>query len=74
MMALLEDKKVSLNQHITLENGIWKIAGQTVYDSEAHKENDVTVQHAFELSSNVAMAKMAITHYADQPKPVPTPS
>jgi cell division protein FtsI (penicillin-binding protein 3) len=67
MMALLEDKKVSLNQHITLENGAWKIAGQTVYDSEVHKENDVTVQHAFELSSNVAMAKMAITHYADQP-------
>jgi cell division protein FtsI (penicillin-binding protein 3) len=67
MMALLEDKKVSLNQMITLEHGAWKIAGQTVYDSEVHKENDVTVKHAFELSSNVAMAKMAIAHYAGQP-------
>jgi cell division protein FtsI (penicillin-binding protein 3) len=67
MMALLEDKKVSLNQNITLENGAWKIAGQTVYDSEVHKENDVTVQHAFELSSNVAMAKMANTFYASNP-------
>lgn len=68
MLALLEDKKVSLNQSITLEHGAWKIAGQTVYDSEVHKENDVTVQHAFELSSNVAMAKMASIHYADNPR------
>jgi cell division protein FtsI (penicillin-binding protein 3) len=67
MLALLEDKKVSLNQMITLEHGAWKIAGQTVYDSEVHKENDVTVQHAFELSSNVAMAKMAAQHYSDNP-------
>ncbi len=68
MMALLEDKKVSLNQIITLENGIWKIAGQTVYDSEVHKENEVTVKHAFELSSNVAMAKMAVAHYSANPQ------
>lgn len=67
MLALLEDKKVSLNQMITLEHGAWKIAGQTVYDSEVHKENDVTVQHAFELSSNVAMAKMAAQHYSSNP-------
>jgi cell division protein FtsI (penicillin-binding protein 3) len=68
MMALLEDKKVALNQLITLEHGAWKIAGQTVYDSEVHKENEVTVKHAFELSSNVAMAKMAVTHYGSKPQ------
>lgn len=67
MLALLEDKKVSLNQMITLEHGAWKIAGQTVYDSEVHKENDVTVQHAFELSSNVAMAKLAAQYYSGNP-------
>jgi cell division protein FtsI (penicillin-binding protein 3) len=67
MLALLEDKKVSLNQGITLEHGAWKIAGQTVYDSEVHKENETTVQHAFELSSNVAMAKLASTYYASAP-------
>ncbi|MCW3087203.1 MAG: hypothetical protein JWQ78_589, partial [Sediminibacterium sp.] len=67
MLALLEDKKVSLNQIITLEHGAWKIAGQTVYDSEVHKENDVTIQHAFELSSNVAMAKLASIHYGNSP-------
>lgn len=67
LMALLEDKKVSLNQGINLEHGAWKIAGQTVYDSEVHKENETTVQHAFELSSNVAMAKLASVYYAGAP-------
>lgn len=67
MMALLEDKKVTLNQPINLEHGAWKIAGQTVYDSEVHKENETTVQHSFELSSNVAMAKLANTYYAGAP-------
>lgn len=68
MMALLEDKKVALNQIVTLEHGAWRIAGQTVYDSEVHKENEVSVKHAFELSSNVAMAKMAVTHYGSNPQ------
>ena len=67
MMALLEDKKISLNQRVNLENGVWHIAGQTVYDSERHKENDVTVKQAFELSSNVAMAKLVSTYYGSTP-------
>jgi len=68
LMALLEDKKVNLNQTINLENGAWRVAGQTVYDSERHAENIVTVKQAFELSSNVAMAKMAVTHYLNNPQ------
>jgi len=68
LMALLEHKKVTLNQLVTLENGAWRIAGQTVYDSEVHKENEVTVKHAFELSSNVAMAKMAVANYSGNPQ------
>ena len=68
LMALLEHNKVTLNQLVTLENGAWRIAGQTVYDSEVHKENEVTVKHAFELSSNVAMAKMAVANYSNNPQ------
>lgn len=68
LMALLEHKKVALNQIVTLENGAWRIAGQTVYDAEVHKENEVTVKHAFELSSNVAMAKMAVANYSNNPQ------
>jgi len=43
------------------------VNGRTVYDSEKHKENDVTVKQAFEESSNVGMAKLAMSYYANNP-------
>ncbi|MHA4893018.1 hypothetical protein, partial [Enterococcus faecium] len=39
----------------------------TVFDSEQHSVNEVTVKQAFELSSNVAMAKLATAHYSGNP-------
>lgn len=68
LLALLEDKKVNLNSTLNLEGGVWKVAGNTVYDSERHAENIVNVKQAFELSSNVAMAKMATAHYSSNPQ------
>lgn len=67
MIALLEDKKVNLNSTVNLQGGIWNINGRTVYDSEIHGRNDVTVKQAFELSSNVGMAKLAYNNYAASP-------
>jgi cell division protein FtsI (penicillin-binding protein 3) len=69
LLSLLEDKQVRLTDHVNIEEGIWKVAGRTVYDSEKHEkaESDVTVKRAFELSSNVGMAKLAWTHYGKDP-------
>jgi cell division protein FtsI (penicillin-binding protein 3) len=67
LMALLEDKKITLNDMVDLEGGIWKVAGQTVYDSEQSGHRGVTVKQAFELSSNVGMAKLATNAYAARP-------
>jgi cell division protein FtsI (penicillin-binding protein 3) len=67
MMALLEDKKVTLNDMVDLEGGVWKVAGQTVYDSEQSGHRGVTVKQAFELSSNVGMAKLATNAYTNRP-------
>jgi cell division protein FtsI (penicillin-binding protein 3) len=67
LMALLEDKKVTLNDIVDLDGGIWKVAGQTVYDSEQTGHRGVTVKQAFELSSNVGMAKLATIAYAARP-------
>jgi cell division protein FtsI (penicillin-binding protein 3) len=67
LLSLLEDKKVTLNDRVNLEGGTWKISGRTVYDSEHHEENNVTVKQAFELSSNVGMAKLISSHYAGNP-------
>jgi len=67
MLAALEDKKINLGSHVNIEKGIWKVNGRTVYDSEERNMTDVTVQQAFELSSNVGMAKLAMTYYAKNP-------
>jgi cell division protein FtsI (penicillin-binding protein 3) len=69
LLSLLEDKEVRLTDHVNIEEGMWKVAGRTVYDSEKHErsESDVTVKRAFELSSNVGMAKLAWTHYQRAP-------
>lgn len=68
MLALLEDRKVTLNQMINLENGVWMVAGRPVKDAEQHTQNMVTLKQAFELSSNVAMAKMANQYYVGNPQ------
>jgi cell division protein FtsI (penicillin-binding protein 3) len=67
MLALLEDENINLQQHVNLEGGSWNVNGRTVYDSESHGEQDVTVKQAFEHSSNVGMAKLAMTYYAKNP-------
>jgi len=67
IMAVLEDKKATLNTPVNLEGGTWNVANRTVYDSETHGRYDVTLQQAFELSSNVGMAKLAMSYYSASP-------
>jgi cell division protein FtsI (penicillin-binding protein 3) len=69
LLALLEDKHVTLNDKVNLENGSWKVSKRVVYDSEPHKKPDATVKQAFEYSSNVGMAKLVWTYYAKDPMP-----
>ena len=67
MLALLEDKYITLNDQVNLEEGIWKVGKRTVYDSEHHKRTNVTAKQAFEYSSNVGMAKLVLAHYGNNP-------
>jgi cell division protein FtsI (penicillin-binding protein 3) len=67
LLSMLEDKKVTLDNHVDLSGGRWNINGQTVIDAEEHTDNDVTIKRAFELSSNVGMAKLAYGCYATTP-------
>jgi cell division protein FtsI (penicillin-binding protein 3) len=69
LISILEDKKVTLNSTVNLEGGVWQINGRTVYDSEKHdaEESNTNVKRAFELSSNVGMAKLAYAAYASKP-------
>ncbi len=67
MLSLLEDKKVTLHDNINLEGGSWKYSGRTVYDAEPHDNKSFTIKEAFELSSNVGMAKLAVANYNGNP-------
>lgn len=66
LLSLLEDKHCKLTDMINLEGGTWKVNGRTVYDSEDHGYM-ATVKEAFEHSSNVGMAKLAMNGYAKNP-------
>jgi cell division protein FtsI (penicillin-binding protein 3) len=63
LMALLEDKKITLNQMVNLHGGTLKIADRAVLDAEQHGNYEVSAKQAFKLSSNVGMAEMALEAY-----------
>ena len=67
LLSLLEDKKIALSNTIDLSGGSWKVGGRTVYDAEPHADKTFTVKEAFEISSNVGMAKLAVANYSGNP-------
>jgi cell division protein FtsI (penicillin-binding protein 3) len=67
LISVLEDKKVNMNSPVNLEGGSWQIAGRIVYDSEQHGQYQVDVKRAFEVSSNVGMAKLVVNGYSNTP-------
>ena len=67
MLALLEDKYATLDNHVNIDKGVWQVARRTVYDSERHNKTNVTLKQAFQYSSNVGMAKMVWSNYSRNP-------
>jgi cell division protein FtsI (penicillin-binding protein 3) len=68
MIALLEDTNVELSDSIDTGNGEYMFYNKTVRDHEEGGLGKVTVQEAFEHSSNVAMAKLADKHFGVKPQ------
>lgn len=67
LMSAFEDGKVNLGTSLDLEGGVWQYANEFIKDSETHGVRAATVQQAFEKSSNVGMAKIALLAYGSQP-------
>lgn len=69
MMALLEDKKTTLDSEIDIENGVKEFSKDKVKVEDSNplsrRWRNISVRQAFEQSSNVAMAKMADSLYRD---------
>ncbi len=63
MMALLEDQVISLNDSIDLEGGSKMFYKEEMKDAFYHNMRLTSIRNAFELSSNVGIAKLAQTFY-----------
>jgi cell division protein FtsI (penicillin-binding protein 3) len=68
LLSLLDDHEVKLSDHLNIEGGTWKIGTRTVHDAEKQEVSDLTVEQAFEHSSNVGMAKLVVAHYSQHPQ------
>jgi cell division protein FtsI (penicillin-binding protein 3) len=68
MIALLEDTNIELTDSIDTGNGEAAFYNHRVRDHEEGGLGKVTIQGAFEHSSNVAMAKLADKHFGLHPQ------
>ncbi len=67
MIALLEDTNIRLSDSIDTGNGEYLFYNVKVRDHEEGGLGKVTIQQAFEHSSNVAMARLADEHFGLRP-------
>lgn len=67
MIALLEDSPVELTDSIDTGDGEFTFYNRTVRDHEDEGLGNVSIQTAFEHSSNVAMAKLVDKHFGLRP-------
>jgi cell division protein FtsI (penicillin-binding protein 3) len=63
IMALLEDGYVDLEDIVSLEMGRTEFYEETMVDASIHNMDSATVRTAFEISSNVGLAKLVHQHY-----------
>lgn len=67
-MAMFEDGFLSLEDSVDLKKGTMVFSGQPMKDSEHHGINNTTAKHAFEISSNVGVARLVVDAYYEKPK------
>lgn len=68
MIALLEDGFVQPDDIIDVGDGVTYYYGQKLEDSGDEGLGKITVQHAFEVSSNVAISTLVNESYKDKPE------
>ncbi len=63
MMALLEDGLIDLYDTVFVDHGRAKFGRFSMRDAEWHKHTHISIKHAFEISSNVGVAKVVDAKY-----------
>ncbi len=67
MLALLEENKVSLNDEVETGNGAYRFHDRIMRDAKNGGYGTITVQEAFEKSSNVAISKLVEENFGANP-------
>ncbi|PZR40404.1 MAG: cell division protein [Azospira oryzae] len=68
MIALLEETNIALTDNIETGNGLYNFYNRTVKDHDIGGYGTVSIQRAFEVSSNVAMAKLTDKYFGTKPE------
>ncbi len=67
VMAGLEDRVIDTSSVVNTGNGVYVYNKRRIVDSN-REHGKMSIAKGFELSSNIVMAKMALQHYANNPK------
>lgn len=68
MMALLETGRINLSDTIEIDEGKAQFYKDVMQDAHPHDLDSITIQEAFEMSSNVGMAKLVQKYFGDTKK------
>ncbi|MDF4204892.1 penicillin-binding protein [Maribacter sp. SA7] len=68
LVAALEDQVIDTSSVIDTEKGAWKLYKHTIRDTKRGGHGKITMSEAFEVSSNVAFAKMIHEGYKNDPE------
>jgi cell division protein FtsI (penicillin-binding protein 3) len=67
MLALLEEGKVNLNDTVETGNGTYRFFDRNMNDTKIGGHGKITVQQAFEKSSNVGISKLVHAQFGHNP-------
>ena len=68
VLAMLEDTKVNKDTKVNIEKGKYKVYNRTIKDVLYNtNEKEITLERAFEISSNVGIAKLVYENYKNNP-------
>ena len=70
LLVALEDGVVDTSQVVDTKNGAFKFYDRTMKDSNFHRggHGKISVGKAFEVSSNIGIARTIVNHYKDDPQ------
>ena len=68
MLVVLEDKLTDLDHRVETGNGSVKYANRIMKDSHEQGYGNITVERAFEVSSNVGISQVIYNAYSKQPQ------